>query len=503
MNQDTPTYEASRIHQPARMREVLRIAATLGKPQVAREIILEWLEHDSSTQLPESAWKGQAFRHEVNDRSFTAVRDKGETADTWALRSVGPDETVTERVWTTEVTVQEQPGHEALFSVRSLAKSPELKLRSQPTVPGFMEHVASECGLEQGAAKVEKDPWIIESDYDAANLTEFLVDPDRRTPAFVLTVSEESDDPHRPLLDPQALAVDTLGIAKVVVLPAEFTWKLTNRFGKRLSVYRGAMRVYLPGFREDTEQETGHDLFMPHRMDTPETAGRLGALLRWMAARESLRRMRLGKDVLAFASVLSPSIASETEQLAASGASDAERLAAAQEHLGVLREELKIALEMQQWLTEENKSLESRVRESESRFRGAQNRGRMMPDRGRMDRPRPRYSPYDSDRDERPQGGYGRYSRGYDREPRGYDRESRFDRDREPRGYDRESRGYDRESRYDRDREPRGDRDREPRGDRGDYERQSQGYDRQSDADDRQSGGYDWQSGGGWNRRQR
>ena len=73
--------------------------------------------------------------------------------------------------------------------------------------------------MEQGAAKIEKEPWVVESEYDAANLAEFLVDPDRRTPAFVLTVPEESEDPVRPLLDPMPLTADTLGIAKVIVLP--------------------------------------------------------------------------------------------------------------------------------------------------------------------------------------------------------------------------------------------------------------------------------------------
>ena len=499
MNQDKPTYEASRMHQQARTREILRIAATLGKPQVAREIILEWLENESKTELPEQAWKGRAFHHEANDRAFTAIRAQAESADTWALRFVGPDEGGADRVWTTEVAIQERPGHGAQFSVRSLVKSSELKLRSQPNVPRFLEHVASESSLEQGAAKIEKDPWIVDSDYDAANLTEFLVDPDRRTPAFVLTVPEEAEDTTQPYLDAMSLTIDTLGIAKVIVLPAEYTWKLTNRFGKRLSVYRGAMRVYLPGFREDTEQESGHDLFMPHRMDTPETAARLGALLRWMAARESLKRMKLGKDVLAFASVLSPSIAMETEQLAESGASDAEQLAMAKQHLGLLRQELKLALEMQQWLTEENKAMEGRVRESESRFRGTQGRGRPMMDRPRGDRPRPRYSSYDSDREDRPSGGYSRESRGYDRQPRGYGRESRG-YDREPRGdrgdYERPARGYDRMP--DSEERPARGYDRTPDSE----ERPTRGYDRMSDVDDQQTGDYDRPSGG-WGRRQR
>ena len=424
---DKPTYDNSQTRQPTRVREILRISCLLEKPLVAREIILEWLENEAETDLPEQAWKGRAFHHNAGDRDFTAVRAEDESTDTWALRFVEPDTSGVERVWTTEVAIRQIVGQDALFSLRTLVKSGELKLRIQPTVPKFLEHVAAECGLEQGIAKVETEPWVIESDYDAANLTEFLVDPDRRTPAFVLTVPEEAEDPTEPLLDPIPLQRDTLGIAKVIVLPAEFTWKLTNRFGKRLSVYRGAMRVYLTGFSDHADPEGGHDLFMPHRMDSPETAAKLGSLLRWMAARESLRKMRLDQDVLPFSSVLVPSVDLATARMAEMGASEADQLTAAKQHLGILRDELKLATQLQQWLTEENKAMEGRVREAESKLRSSQSRSRGSSDRPPRDRSRPRYpaptygseqDPYASGGGAYPAGGSSYPSGGWARRPR-------------------------------------------------------------------------------------
>lgn len=461
LHHDKPTYDQSRTRATPRTREILRIAAHMDKTDTAREITLEWLESASKTELPDEAWSGNAFHHEADKRAFTVVRAKEDDSETWALRFVEPEEGEIEREWTTEVAIRQRPGEDAEFCLRTLAKSTETKMRVQPRVPGFLEHVVKECTMEQGAAKIEKEPWIVESEYDAANLAEFLVDPDRRTPAFVLTVPEESEDPVRPLLDPMPLTADTLGIAKVIVLPAEYTWKLTNRFGKRLSVYRGAMRVYLSGFNDRADPEGGHDLFMPHRMDTPETAAKLGSLLRWMAARESMRGWRLGHDVIPFVSAMLPSIELESATLAENDASAADQLAASTRHVAMLRDELKLSLEIQQSLTEENQSIEGRMRESESKLRKTHTRPRPTFDRG----PRPSYEDRGRPQFDRgPRPAYGDRGRpAFDRPPRQY--EDRGSRPFEGRGRSFEDRGrpaFGNRGRgpYDRDRDRGFERDR-------------------------------------------
>ncbi len=430
MAHDTAEYDSNRPRQPARLREVLRISATVDKLDVAREILLEWIENEAGTELPEDAWKGRAFQHQSGDRSFTGIHAKEEHQDTWALRCTGPDPDGAPREWTTEVALRVRPGTPSLFSVRTLVNSDEVKVRVQPTVPKFMKHIVSECGLQQGGKKTEEAPWVVASEYDAGEMTEFLADPKRQIPAFVLTVPEDSEDPNEPLLDPGPLQADTVGIAKVIVLPADFTWTLTNRFGKRLSVYRGAMRVYLPGFSEHADPEGGHDIFMPHRMETPENAAKLGSLLRWMAARESLRRLRLEQDVVPFTSVLIPSFEIETARLAESGASDSERLAASEKQMGILRQELRLSLLIQQWLTEENKIMESRMREAESKARGARGRGRGPDVRPPRDRPRPRYEQPSYGRHQQDRYG-GRDADSFRPEPRSYPRD---EGDYQPRG---------------------------------------------------------------------
>ena len=125
MSEDKPNYDSQKIRYAAKVREVLRISATLEKSQVAREIILEWLENDASTELPEAAWKGDPFHHEAKQPLVYSNPSKRETSDTWALRFVASEAGETEQLWTTEIATRDQSGQESLFSVRTLVKSTE------------------------------------------------------------------------------------------------------------------------------------------------------------------------------------------------------------------------------------------------------------------------------------------------------------------------------------------------------------------------------------------
>jgi hypothetical protein len=99
----------------------------------------------------------------------------------------------------------------------------------------------------------------------------------------------------------------TLGLAQVVVVPAAFTWVLTNHFGKQRSVFGGAVRAYLPGFSADASPYA-HRLALPDHISSAEGAAQCVSWLRWLAAAESIRRTRLGIDVLAFATIRNASL---------------------------------------------------------------------------------------------------------------------------------------------------------------------------------------------------
>lgn len=368
---------AARMPQVAREREILRLAASLGGPDgesaaaAARQEVLKWAERRAGGRLPRSAWNHEEFEHLAGGRNCTAVRVSDNSRDVWAIRADDPDKNVARRVWTVEVVIGHKPKERPLLGLRLLVNSPEQELSIEPAVPGLVQQLASECGLYHGTERLDTEPWLIETAEDADRLIGALVDPGRRVPVFVLSVPEDAADLTKPLIDPGPIARATLGIAITAVLPARFTWSLTERFGKQLSTYNGAIRVYLPGFTEDANPYAGHDLFLANRLSTAESASSISAHLRQIAATESLRRLRLGYDVLSYAAVRTHSQDLASARLAQGGASITKQLSAAQAQIASLKDDLRKADEESQWLVEEHDAIENRARTAEAQLAAA------------------------------------------------------------------------------------------------------------------------------------
>ena len=338
---------ASRMPQVVREREVLRVAATLGGANVvqaveaARREVLTWALRRSGGVLPAEALQHQSFEHLAGGRNCTGVRISSAEMDLWAIRADDPDKYVARRSWTTEVTIGHMKGQRARFSIRLLVSSPEQNLEIEPAIPGLVNQIVSRCGLERNGIELRNDHFIIKSNDDAETLIDLLVAPTRDLPVFVLTVPELAADPHMPLVDPGSLTRATVGLAHVVVIPAQFTWALTDRFGKKLSVFGGAVRVYLPGFTEDTDPYGGHQLVLRDRLATATATAGCAKWLRQLAASESVKRLRLGADVLSFAAIRSTSLDLQRDRLENEGADDTKQLDAARAQIAALKEELK------------------------------------------------------------------------------------------------------------------------------------------------------------------
>jgi hypothetical protein len=333
----------ARLGRPIREREVLRVVATIPSPEQepaiehARKAVLAWAQNRCGGNLPKRAWEGENFEYIAAGRTTLGARLATEAADLWALRGDDPDKIVPGRVWTTEVTIGRQHGQAAHLSLRLLVASPEEEPEFAPAVPGVLRQIAQQSGLSAGGFALSDMPWRIRSEEDLGNLIDMLEAPARRLPVFVASGDERAADPFRPLIDVDTLARATIGLAHVVIVPARFTYGLSDAFGKLRSCYHGAVRTYLPGF-DAAADPYEHPLTLGEFVQRDPAA--VVAELRRFAAKESLRRLRLGQDVLAFAAVRSAALQIEHQAKASSRTSDAEQLESALRQIEALRAEV-------------------------------------------------------------------------------------------------------------------------------------------------------------------
>lgn len=342
-----------------REREILRVAATVDgdgddrSAEKARKEVLKWVRKRVGAPLPKIAWEYDDFEKNMGGRDCKAIRIVDGSTDLWAIRANDPDKTVAGRVWTTEIFIGHENPRSVRFGLRLLASAPEADpLTVEPAVPGLMLQLAGACRLYQGETRLTSEPWTVESDDDTQRLIDALLDP-RREPVFVLSVASGAVDPLAPYMPPGPLARKSVGLARTVVLPARFTWSLTERLGKRLSVFGGAARAYMPGFAEDSDPYN-HPLFLAERLSGRTSARQVSITLRRRAATMSLRRIRLEQDVLSFSSVQNHSLAARRARLDHENATAEKKLEAAQVEIENLKESLRKSVDEQNWFAEQH-----------------------------------------------------------------------------------------------------------------------------------------------------
>lgn len=336
----------SRMPQTVQEREILRVVATVrgddpaAAMDKARREVLVWAQRRSGGRLPQEAWDGQSFEYLAGGRTTLGARIESEGTILWAVRGDDPDKTMAGRTWTNEVTLGRHGDSSTQVSLRQLVSTSETELLISPHVPGLMQQIAEQCGLSVGAFPLMAQPWYIDSDSDVEELVEMLESRDRRLPVLVATGDERVEDPSAPLIDANALARATLGLAHLVVLPAGWTYGLSDAFGRIRSAYHGAVRIYLPGF-DAASDPYEHRLILGDAIgNDPERAV---TELRRIAASESLRRTRLGHDVIAFAAVRSAALRIEQERRFSEGASDADQIEVLRQRLKALETEVAAA----------------------------------------------------------------------------------------------------------------------------------------------------------------
>ena len=252
--------------------EVLRIAATVESGEAGaagvRSAAVEWIEERAGARLPEGAaertfnWEGERLRCE-------AVRVEDDEDDVWAVRLEDGGENGASGSLVNEVCVAAN----GKAPVRLFARVLSTVGHAFGESPDLIARLAARYEVTQSGVPLSASPLVIKTERDSEALVKWLTHASRRQPVIALSVPDDADDPYLPLLDAVELARDAAGIAQVAVLPSKFTWSLTQQFSKKLSVYRGAVRIYQPGF-DGVNAGDSHWAVMADRLSTPAGAQR-------------------------------------------------------------------------------------------------------------------------------------------------------------------------------------------------------------------------------------
>jgi hypothetical protein len=282
---------ASSVFGIVREYNVLHIAAELksddGNIDRARTEILKWAQRRSGTKLPADAMAGRSFEILNAGRTSSAVEVDLPDIYAWALRQEDPDKVVARRIWTSEAILWRAPNRLPQLAARLMVVSRESELDIAPAAPGYIRQIVDNIGLESAGRPLHSAPWYIGDRADQDALVELLGDPDRRLPVVVFSAVNRANP--QLTINVKALAEGLCGLADVAVILPDTSWALTERFGKRLSVFDRAVRIYMPGFDDDADPFV-HPLWLGARLVTEEVAAVVDRQIRFFNGAASVAR---------------------------------------------------------------------------------------------------------------------------------------------------------------------------------------------------------------------
>lgn len=240
----------------ATVRRVVQVLAHLSCPDgdaqkaagTAIKECLKWLSKPNRVgQLPSRAWNRESFEVDaVGKRLEVVATGQG----FWVARFEHPDGDIPGRVWSTELAVAAIPDSPPIFGLRLTCASHGTDAPFHATIPGIVRQLARRPGLEEGGQPLTEKTWPVENEEDVEALVDFLQDRGRRKPVLVVSEQENGSS----AVDAAQLAWKTVGVGYVAVLPHQLSFKLSDAIGRRLSVWGGAVRTYMPDFDPEDAQ---------------------------------------------------------------------------------------------------------------------------------------------------------------------------------------------------------------------------------------------------------
>lgn len=230
---------------------VLAVAARLGAPGSdsgdgfvrARQEVLRWLKGKGFDLDSEKA--SQIVETPVGEVSIEA-----EGEELWSVRFDDRAQMASGAFWRVEATLLANGREPAAIGLR--VSQVRQSVSAPPPVPGVprvLAEIAANIGLHDTGVSLKQVAWRVNGRKQAEHLLSLLLDRRRVQPVIVVSLGRglEFDT----AID--RLASRLTGVAHVMCIDAEAAETMILRLGRNLSVYGSAVRLYKPGFSEDSD----------------------------------------------------------------------------------------------------------------------------------------------------------------------------------------------------------------------------------------------------------
>jgi hypothetical protein len=305
-----------------------------------RNLLLDWLREKAGSRLTETMLRGETDSLDplgVQRVETVALADPL----VWAARQDFQDERVARRTWVTEAMLASSGPHMAQLGFRLHCVTLGDAAPFSRTVPKFMRAVARSHTVWLDRVEVDLHANAVETEDDTDALVRLLVDKKRRAPVVGISMEENSEGV-RALIDADRLASAVFGAGHVRLLTRRASFALTDRVGKRFSVFNGAIRIWWPDFSPDESDPYDEPLWLDEVVrEAGET--RTLSVIAERVLRASAGRRDADDAIPSFAEARRVAATISREAAANSGRSAGELIQLYEAELDRLDEELKDA----------------------------------------------------------------------------------------------------------------------------------------------------------------
>ena len=192
-----------------------------------------------------------------NRAEISAMAIADDYGKVWAARIGYRGDRVAGREWLTDLFVEKRRGSFVRFGAQLSCVCSSDDPGFDHSRPRVVRDILGSLAGEADGEALRNEVETVETG-QVGQLAGLIYNPERRLPVVVVSV----DDYGGAQVNLDQLATRLSGTAHLRSLAIEPSFELTRQIGKRMSAFNGAIRIYMPGLDQESEDPFRHPLWL-------------------------------------------------------------------------------------------------------------------------------------------------------------------------------------------------------------------------------------------------